>query len=336
MLSAMHDPCLFHSTLFAASAHLDGLFGIADNPRTIYHQLQAVKLLRERLTQPHFRVNYETIGAVLGLGYFDIVIGNVDGVQAHNQGLIQMLTTKHDQGPDTEALLGLANMTHFTRAMVSHTDALSLPHSSISSDKGVHPVNPLSGISPSSLLSRVLARAAAHDDILTSPVFTPDTVLDLIGVAHVVTQQDANTPLYESLAEKTAAAAATTTTPTILTLGAEALRRASLYPSFENQSPMAQHMNKCVQLAAKICRKHLLLRAHAPEAYVWVCFTAAAAAAAAAAAYDRDEKRSGEDHNDDWTSFILTPMPVITATDSAELRLMREGVGVFEVVAGEV
>jgi hypothetical protein len=39
-----------------------------------------------------------------------MVIGNVDGVQAHNQGLIQMLTTKHDEGPDTEPLMGLANM----------------------------------------------------------------------------------------------------------------------------------------------------------------------------------------------------------------------------------
>lgn len=132
MLSALVDPCLFHSTIFAASAHIDGLLGIFNNPRTIYHQLQAVQLLRQRLTQPHFRVNYETIAAVLGLGYFDvclayclslqscsrclfnlipqIVIGNTDGVQAHNHGLIQMLATKHDQGPETEPLMGLANM----------------------------------------------------------------------------------------------------------------------------------------------------------------------------------------------------------------------------------
>lgn len=39
-----------------------------------------------------------------------IVIGNVDGFQAHNQGLIQLLTRKHDEGPETEALMGLANM----------------------------------------------------------------------------------------------------------------------------------------------------------------------------------------------------------------------------------
>ncbi|OOQ91449.1 hypothetical protein PEBR_00700 [Penicillium brasilianum] len=62
---------------------------------------------------------------------------------------------------------------------------------------------------------------------------------------------------------------------------------------------------------------------HAPEAYIWVCFTAAAATVAAADC--RDEGGSGESENDDWTSFILTPMPVITAMDSAELRLMREG-----------
>ena len=39
-----------------------------------------------------------------------IVIGNVEGVQAHNKGLIQMVAAKHDRGPETEALMGLANM----------------------------------------------------------------------------------------------------------------------------------------------------------------------------------------------------------------------------------
>ncbi|OKP07453.1 hypothetical protein PENSUB_6042 [Penicillium subrubescens] len=38
------------------------------------------------------------------------LIGNVDGVQAHNKGLIQMVAAKHDRGPETEALMGLANM----------------------------------------------------------------------------------------------------------------------------------------------------------------------------------------------------------------------------------
>jgi hypothetical protein len=264
--------------------------------------------------------------------------------------------------------------------MVSHTDALFLPHSTISRDGNVHPVHPLSGISPSTLLSRVLARAAARTDTFAPPVLTPETVLDLISTARVVTQQDTKPPLHESLSDTTAAAA-----ETILTLGADALRRASFFPSLGNKSTTAQNMNKCVQLAAKICRD-LLLRAarteastsppptkmtksrrttkiitpiittriptssttrphllhddisllkatlpkidfiswlqHAPEAYVWVCFTAAASAAAASR---REGERSGEGENDDWTSFILTPMPVITATDSAEIRLMREG-----------
>ncbi|GLI76094.1 hypothetical protein PoHVEF18_004363 [Penicillium ochrochloron] len=62
---------------------MDGLLGRANNPRTIYHQLQAVRML---------------------------LIGNVDGVQAHNKGLIQMVAAKHDRGPETEALMGLANM----------------------------------------------------------------------------------------------------------------------------------------------------------------------------------------------------------------------------------
>ncbi|KAL3456239.1 hypothetical protein BJX64DRAFT_271079 [Aspergillus heterothallicus] len=422
MLSALGDPCLFHATVFSASAHMDGLLGISNNPRTIYHQLQAVQLLRKRLIRPHFRVNYETIGAVLGLGYFDIVIGNVDGVKAHNQGLMQMLATKHDQGPETEALMGLANMTHFTLSMVSNTDCLFLPHPTMPSEgASAQPLHPLANISPSSLLSRVLARAAAGTNILAPPMLTLDTVLDLVSTARKVVsqQEDTGRTTHEFLGEETTR---------IDLLGAEALTRASFFPSFGSQTPKLQYMNKCVLLASRICRNLLRLpmrntRAreaavspslsvspsppqttietaatvlavtpiqtssispiagvtlptsstststnttttkptphlfrddiaalkstlpkidfvswlqHAPEAYVWVCFTAAAAAVACrrdAGSDDPRHSRKGNDDNsnasaeegDEWASFILTPMPVITAMDSAELRVMREG-----------
>jgi hypothetical protein len=259
--------------------------------------------------------------------------------------------------------------------MVSHKDARFLTNSTISRDRSVQPAHPLSGISPLTLISHILARAAAHTDIPAPPVFTLDTVLDLIGISRAMIQQDAKTPLHESTAESTEAASM------ILTFGAEALRRASSFPSLGNQSP-TQNMNKCVQIATKLCHNLFLLRAaqagpttppppptittattttriipiitttiptssttipdllhdditllkatlpkidfiswlqHAPEAYVWLCFTAAVAA------HCRDEERSSENENDDWTSFILTPMPVITAMDSADLRLMREG-----------
>ncbi|KAL2809144.1 hypothetical protein BJX63DRAFT_371595 [Aspergillus granulosus] len=332
MRSALSDPCLFHSTLFSASAHMDGLQGIANNPRTICHQLQAVKLLRERLRQPQFRVNYEAIGTVLGLGFFDMVIKNVDGVQAHSSGLMQMLATSYDQGPETESLMGLANMTHFTRSMVSNTDALFLPCSSKSGD-GIQPVNPLSGIPPSRFLCRILARASAGKHNQASTVFTPETVMDLISTASTVAQY---AKMHELSTEATM----------IPILGADALRRAS-FPFDSKQGPVTKNMNKCVHLAAKICRNILLttltlttttaaadvtnfclrddievlktsLRKidfiswlqHAPEAYAWVCFTAAAACF---------------DNESDWTSFILTPMPVLTALDSADLRALREG-----------
>ncbi|KAL2794559.1 hypothetical protein BJX66DRAFT_337707 [Aspergillus keveii] len=48
---------------------------------------------------------------------------------------------------------------------------------------------------------------------------------------------------------------------------------------------------------------------HAPEAHVWICFTAAAASV-----FDES----------DWTSFILTPMPVLTALDSDDLPVLRD------------
>ncbi|KIA75973.1 hypothetical protein HK57_00229 [Aspergillus ustus] len=395
MRSASTDPCLFHATLFSASAHLDGLQGITDNPRTIFHQLQAVRLLSERLRQPHFRVNYATIGAVLGLGYFDMVIKNVDGVLAHNHGLMQMLATNHDQGPETEFLMGLANETHFILSMVNNTDALFLPHPNTPEQTIQHPVHPLAGICPARILYRILGRAATGSRHVQASmnVLSPDTVLDLINAACMVTQHAGLTESSTDESRRTTTTAATTTTApstTIRSLGTEALKRAcSLSPSSRAElGPVTKAMNKCIQLATKLCRNILLLSStlinsasstalspsptspistpttplppppramattsyiaascfredietlkttlpkidfvtwlqHAPEAYAWVCFTAAAAAAAASAS--ATSSSDGGNETDDWSSFILTPMPVITARDSADLCVLREG-----------
>ncbi|KAL2811433.1 hypothetical protein BJX63DRAFT_433437 [Aspergillus granulosus] len=154
--------------------------------------------------------------------------------------------------------------------------------------------------------------------------------MDLINTANTVTKYAES---YESFTEAT-----------ISILGAEALMWASL--SAIKPGTIAKNMNRCCQVAAKIFRSIFATAAlgiptttttdtpkclrddigtlkgmlatidfvswleYAPEAYGWVCFTAAAASF-------RDEN--------DWTSFILTPMPVFTAMDSAELLVLRDG-----------
>jgi hypothetical protein len=84
MRSAMTDPCLFHATLFSASAHMDGLQGIHNNPLTIFHQLQALKLLRGRLRRPDFRPNYGIIATVLALQFFNVLYHSSRFIIARN------------------------------------------------------------------------------------------------------------------------------------------------------------------------------------------------------------------------------------------------------------
>jgi hypothetical protein len=72
MRHAMVDPCLFHSTLFSASAHIDHLHNVPESSRTTYHSMQAVRLLRKKLDDRLARENYEAAAAVLALALFNV------------------------------------------------------------------------------------------------------------------------------------------------------------------------------------------------------------------------------------------------------------------------
>ncbi|KAL4868868.1 hypothetical protein BDV12DRAFT_90933 [Aspergillus spectabilis] len=67
---AIADPCLLHSTLFGASTYLDSLQKVSRSSRTIYHQLEAIKILRRRLAKASSQVTYEQAASVLALSYF--------------------------------------------------------------------------------------------------------------------------------------------------------------------------------------------------------------------------------------------------------------------------
>jgi hypothetical protein len=72
MRHAMVDPCLFHSTLFSASAHIDNLHNVPESRQTTYHSMQTVRLLRQKLEDPITRGNYETAAAALALALFNV------------------------------------------------------------------------------------------------------------------------------------------------------------------------------------------------------------------------------------------------------------------------
>ena len=61
----MLDPCLFHATIFSASATIDRLKSQDSNLITIYHQTWAIRLLNERLNQETPVLGYDTLGSVV-------------------------------------------------------------------------------------------------------------------------------------------------------------------------------------------------------------------------------------------------------------------------------
>jgi hypothetical protein len=63
----MQDPCLFHATMFSASAAIDNLNNRGNNLITIYHQTCAIRLVNERLSKETPVLNYGTLGSVIPL-----------------------------------------------------------------------------------------------------------------------------------------------------------------------------------------------------------------------------------------------------------------------------
>lgn len=73
MQAAMSDPCLFHATIYSISAHLDIIQGSPDNPVTIYHKTETLRLIREAIANSnHSSLSTSVIAATLHLLYFSV------------------------------------------------------------------------------------------------------------------------------------------------------------------------------------------------------------------------------------------------------------------------
>lgn len=68
----MLDPCLFHATMFSASAAIDHLNKRENNTITIYHQTCAIRLLKERLNKEPPVLNYGTLGSVIPMILYNV------------------------------------------------------------------------------------------------------------------------------------------------------------------------------------------------------------------------------------------------------------------------
>ncbi|KAL2857214.1 hypothetical protein BJY01DRAFT_261910 [Aspergillus pseudoustus] len=88
---AMSDPCLFHATLFSASASIDMMRGQPNSTMTLYHQTWAIRLINERLAEREPILTYGTLGAVIPLLYYNMVALDRDSAVTHQKGLVKML-----------------------------------------------------------------------------------------------------------------------------------------------------------------------------------------------------------------------------------------------------
>jgi hypothetical protein len=64
---SLSDPCMFHATLYAASAHLDAARTDRDNPITIYHQTETLHFVRKRIAQSQEGTDEGLDGAIAGV-----------------------------------------------------------------------------------------------------------------------------------------------------------------------------------------------------------------------------------------------------------------------------
>lgn len=72
MTTALADACMFHATLFAASAYLDLLRGESSNIITLYHQTETLRLLTSQLSASNMEVTDALIAVTMTLAQTEV------------------------------------------------------------------------------------------------------------------------------------------------------------------------------------------------------------------------------------------------------------------------
>ncbi|CEL11141.1 hypothetical protein ASPCAL14246 [Aspergillus calidoustus] len=347
MIRAMADPCLFHATLFCASAHLDLLQGKPHSRMTVFHQSCAMMALRERLKGG--KISYETAATALALVYYNMTAFDTETALIHKQGILQMLVINKDRGPDFMGLAGLVNLILLGVAVVMNQQPPEILAISDPTGLSLSTVHVLAR--PSNLLSVGLIRSRKRKSgILTNTSMGQlQNVLNFIIAAenpssradapqqqrslHLIrppepapTAPDFGAPSTKLTTIKTAQNinhCVHLVCSIFWTLVLHGLQPAE--PEVSEPSPSSSFTSDTVRrsplralhgVISKI--DHISWQKHAPELYIWICLTAAAAC-------DTPSAR---------IPFIAAVTPIVSASDSADLLLTRDSWRYFEWLAG--
>ncbi|OAL69458.1 hypothetical protein A7D00_6577 [Trichophyton violaceum] len=92
--TSLTDECMFHATLYAASAYLDLLRGQSGNVITLYHQTETLRLLSSQLAASNIQVTDALIAVTMALSQTEALFGNVCASGAHRAGLHHLVKLK--------------------------------------------------------------------------------------------------------------------------------------------------------------------------------------------------------------------------------------------------
>ncbi|KGO45019.1 hypothetical protein PEX1_050500 [Penicillium expansum] len=318
----MSDPCLFHATLFGASASIDMLQGQQITTRTLYHQTWAIRLLNERLAQTEPVLNYGTLGAVIPLLYYNMVTLDRDSAVAHQKGLVKMLlATPQSFRADIGPLIAIVKVAMLSFACIYNM----LPIWDCLSSELVR---------PNTILRNVVSRATLSNDESYLEKETTDAILDVYEAMsrldHLV---HADRCSISAEVERALSFATTSTwtdraeynhhlTPPerlnkccqiCCQLFWKMLRR----QTYSQQTPNTTGNHEAKQLLKHLSKiEPLYWIRNAPEVFTWAAFTGAAVS----------------EHRDARATFISKAGTILTAIDDEKLTLIRQGWRYFRLL----
>ncbi|KAL5047903.1 hypothetical protein BDW71DRAFT_205863 [Aspergillus fruticulosus] len=318
----MSDPCLFHATLFSASASINMLRGQQNTAQTLHHQTWAIRLINERLAQTEPVLNYGTLGAVIPLLYYSMVAFDRDSAAVHQKGLVKMLlATPQSFRAEIGPLIAIVKIAMLSFACIYDV----LPIWDCLSSESVR---------PNTILRNVVSRATFGSDQSFFEKETTDAILDVYEAMSRLDHLVHADRCSISAEVEHALSFATTSTWTDTA-------------KYDHHLTPSERLNVCCQICCQLFWKMLrrqsypqeapnmtgnhevrqLLRhlsqieplywiRNSPEVFTWAAFTGAAAS----------------EHQDVCATFISQAGTILTAIDGEELTLIRQGWRYFRLL----
>ncbi|KAL5335216.1 hypothetical protein BJX70DRAFT_401819 [Aspergillus crustosus] len=127
--TVLSNPLFFHATMYATSAFMDMMHRRQDNPTTLRHKFETIRMIRDSVSRaPVDGLPAETIGITTYLVYFECLGGNFVEASRHNAGIDAMLQFKGAGSISRDTYTSyLLNIRNVWNSIVAQADTLERP-----------------------------------------------------------------------------------------------------------------------------------------------------------------------------------------------------------------